>query len=142
MKRKILLFSMFLACTFSVFAQKQTVSGVVKDSFLGETVVGANVVVKGTQTGTSTDIEGKFTLQLDKGNYTLLVSFVGNTPVSQDIVVGDKPLNLTFKMEALTLEGVSIVGDVAGRGKPRLLLQPCFLQKLKSGSQAKISRCC
>ena len=113
MKRKILLFSLLLACTFSVFAQKQTVSGVVKDSFLGETVIGANVVVKGTQTGTSTDIEGKFTLLLDKGNYTLLVSFVGNNPVSQDIVVGDKPLNLTFKMEAITLEGVSIVGDVA-----------------------------
>ncbi len=113
MKRKIVLLSFLFACAFSAFAQKQTVSGVVKDSFLGETVVGANVVVKGTQIGTATDIYGKFSLQLAQGNYTLQVTFVGNTPISQDIVVADKPLNLTFSMEAITLDGVSIIGDVA-----------------------------
>ena len=113
MIRKIVLLSFLLACAFSVYAQTHTVSGVVKDSFLGETVVGANIVVKGTQIGTATDINGKFSLQLAKGSYTLQVTFVGNLPISQDIEVADKPLNLTFNMEAITLEGVSIIGDVA-----------------------------
>ena len=91
MKCKILLLFLLIACTFTVFAQKQTVRGVVKDSFLGETVVGANVLIKGTLTGAVTDIDGKFTLLLDKGNYTLEVSYVGYESTSQEIVVADKP---------------------------------------------------
>ncbi len=113
MKREIILFLLLLSASFSVLAQKQTVSGVVKDSFLGETVVGANVIIKGTFTGTVTDINGKFTLQLDKGNYTLQVSYVGYNTVTQDIVVDDKPLNLTFTLETIVLDEISIVGDVA-----------------------------
>jgi iron complex outermembrane receptor protein len=113
MKQSIFLFILFLACALSGFSQKQTVSGVVKDSFLGETVVGANVVIKGTLTGTVTDIEGKFTLLLDKGKYTIQVSYVGNVPASQEIEVIDKPLNLTFMMETIVLDEISVVGDVA-----------------------------
>ncbi len=113
MKRVFFLFSFLLAFTFSALAQKQSVNGIVKDSFLGETVVGANVVIKGTTKGTSTDVNGKFTLLLEKGKYTLQVTFVGNKPIEQEIVVADKPLNLTFNMETIVLDGVSIVGDVA-----------------------------
>ncbi len=113
MTRNIILFFLLIASTFTVLAQKQTVSGVVMDSFLGETVVGANVLIKGTLTGAVTDIDGKFALQMDKGNYTLEVSYVGYVSTSQDIVVGNKPLNLTFKMKTIELEGVSVVADVA-----------------------------
>jgi len=113
MKFRLLFFSLFFACSFSVLAQKQTVSGLVKDSFLGETVVGANVLIKGTLTGAVTDIDGEFTLLLDKGNYTLEVSYVGYVSASQDIVVADKPVYLTFSLETIILDGVSIVGDVA-----------------------------
>ena len=102
-----------MACTFTLFAQKQKVSGVVKDSFLGETVVGANVIIKGTFTGTVTDINGEFVMQLEKGKYTLEVSYVGYNTTSQDIEVADKPLNLSFNMETIVLDEISIVGDVA-----------------------------
>jgi iron complex outermembrane recepter protein len=113
MKFKILLFLLIIASNFTAFGQKQTVRGVVKDAFLGETVVGANVLVKGTLTGAVTDIDGKFTLLLDKGKYTLEVSYVGYVSVSKDIVVADKPLNLSFKMETIVLDEISVVGDVA-----------------------------
>ncbi len=113
MKTKVLLISLFLAYSFAVFAQKRNVSGVVKDSFLGETVVGANVLIKGTLTGVVTDIEGKFTLDLEKGNYTLEVSYVGYISTTKDIVVGDKPIYLTFTLETFELDEVSIIGDVA-----------------------------
>ncbi|MBC8321063.1 MAG: carboxypeptidase-like regulatory domain-containing protein [Bacteroidetes bacterium] len=113
MKPRILIFLFLLACAVSVVAQKQTVSGVVKDSFLGETVVGANVLVKGTLVGAVTDIEGKFSLQLENGNYTLEVTYVGNIPISRDIVVADKPLSITFNMKTIVLDEISIVGDVA-----------------------------
>jgi len=113
MIRKILFFSFLLACSFSAIAQKQTVSGVIKDSYTGETVVGANVLLKGTTTGTSTDIDGKFSLQLAKGKYTLQISYVGFLPLSEDIVVADKPLNLTFNLKTITLNEVTVTGDVA-----------------------------
>lgn len=113
MIRKILFFSFLLACSVAAMAQKQTVSGVIKDSFTGETVVGANVLIKGTTTGTSTDINGNFSMQMAKGKYTLQVSYVGFIPVSQDIVVADKPLSLSFKLETVTLNEVTVTGDVA-----------------------------
>ncbi len=113
MKQRVLIFFFLLACSVSVIGQKQTVRGVVKDSFLGETVVGANVLIKGTLEGAVTDIEGKFSLQMEKGEYILEVTYVGYSPTSQDIVVADKPLNLTFKMKTIVLDEISIVGDVA-----------------------------
>lgn len=113
MKLKSLLFAIFLVSTFGVFAQKQTVSGVVKDSFLGETIVGANVLIKGTLKGAVTDIEGKFELSLDPGKYTLEVSYVGYTTEDKDIVVENKPIYLTFNLKTVVLDEVAIVGEVA-----------------------------
>lgn len=113
MKLKSLLFTLFLISTFGVFAQKQTVSGVVKDSFLGETIVGANVLIKGTLKGAVTDIDGKFELSLDPGKYTLEVSYVGYTTEDKDIVVEDKPIFLTFNLKTVVLDEVAIVGEVA-----------------------------
>jgi len=46
MKHIIFILTFLLLCAGTVLAQKQKVSGVVKDPFLGETVVGANVVIK------------------------------------------------------------------------------------------------
>ena len=113
MKHIFIIFTFLILCAGTILAQKQKVSGVVKDPFLGETVVGANVVIKGTYTGAVTDIDGKFSLLLDKGEYTLEVSYVGYVNASQDIVVADKPLYLTFKMETIELDEISIIGDVA-----------------------------
>jgi len=113
MKNKILFLSIFLAFSFAAVAQKQTVSGVVKDSFLGETVVGANVLIKGTLTGVVTDIDGKFSIQLEKGKHTLEVSYVGYVTTSKDIVVVDKQVYVVFDLETIVLDEVSIVGDVA-----------------------------
>lgn len=63
MKRKLML---LLACFFMgiglVTAQTQTVTGVVISDKDGQPVVGASVLVKGTNLGTITDLDGKFTL--------------------------------------------------------------------------------
>ena len=113
MKQRILIFFFVLAFTVSAIGQKQTVSGVVKDSFLGETVIGANVLIKGTLVGAVTDLDGKFSMELEKGNYTLEVSYVGYEIGTKEIVVADKPINLTFNMKTIVLDEISIVGDVA-----------------------------
>lgn len=114
MIRKLFLFSILLTITFSVLAQKQTVSGIVKDSISGETIIGANIVLYGTTSGTSTDVNGNFSLSLAKGKYTLQVSFVGYTTILREIEVKTAPLQLIFNLQSsLVLEGVEVVADYA-----------------------------
>ena len=60
------------------------VTGVVLDAN-GESIIGANVVVKGTNNGTITDLDGKFSIELSDGE-TLQVSFIGYN--SKDVMVG------------------------------------------------------
>ena len=70
LKRRNKLLLLWLAgMLFSVqaFAQSITVNGVVKDN-LGEPVIGASVLIKGTTTGTITDFDGNFTLQANQGD--------------------------------------------------------------------------
>jgi TonB-linked SusC/RagA family outer membrane protein len=87
-------------------AQKR-VSGTVTDS-AGETVIGANVVEKGTTNGISTDADGKFALTI-KNNATLQISFVGY--VTQEINVGNQTsFNIILQEDAQTLEEVVVVG--------------------------------
>jgi iron complex outermembrane receptor protein len=114
MTNKFLLFSFLFIVTISAFAQKKSVSGIVVDSSSNETVVGANVIIKGTTTGTVTDIDGKFTLNLNEGKYTLLISFVGYKTITKEIEVNQKPLRLTFRLKSeLDLEEVEVIADIA-----------------------------
>ena len=114
MKRKLFLFSILFIASIAVFAQKQTVRGVVQDSITSETIVGANVFLKGTTTGTVTDIDGRFSLELNKGTYNLQVSFVGYHTQTREITLANAPINLTFKLgSSLVLDGIEITADYA-----------------------------
>ena len=53
----------------------------VSDGSTGETLIGASVVIKGTTTGATTDIDGRFEILTNElPPYTLVVSFIGYTP--------------------------------------------------------------
>ena len=107
LKGMIPLLCLLLFPTF-VFAQKLTVSGQVKDA-LGEPVIGANVVVKGTTNGAMTDLDGMFTInEVEKGS-TIVVSFIGYLP--QSIVVsGNAPLSVTLAEDNQALDEVVVIG--------------------------------
>ncbi|MBU1009023.1 MAG: TonB-dependent receptor [Bacteroidetes bacterium] len=114
MKRELIFIALMCMFSVSVFAQKQVVSGVVRDSANSETIVGANVFVKGTTYGAVSDINGNYSLSLDKGAYTLQISFVGYNTTNKSIVVGDKPLKVNINLKSdLQLEEVEVVGDIA-----------------------------
>ena len=74
----ILLILPGLFFALSSYAQQMAVKGHVKDT-TGEPVIGANVIVKGTTTGTITDFDGNFTLNTAK-DAILSISFVGYKP--------------------------------------------------------------
>lgn len=92
----------------SVIAQQDGVcKGVVKDN-LGETVIGASVVVKGSTNGTITGLDGDFTLNNVKRGDVIQISYIGY--VSQEVVWQGTPLSITLKEDSQTLEEVVVVG--------------------------------
>ena len=88
--------------------QQKSVSGKVTDSS-GGPLPGVSVVVKGTTTGTITDVDGKFTLSKFSENTVLQFSFVGMK--TQEIEVGNKTnINVSLADETVGLEEVIAVG--------------------------------
>ena len=88
-------------------AQNITVKGIVKDN-LGESVIGANVTEKGTTNGMITDLDGTFSLTVQK-NATLVISYIGY--VTQEIAIkGNTNLNIILKEDSKALEEVVVIG--------------------------------
>ncbi|MBR6191288.1 MAG: TonB-dependent receptor [Prevotella sp.] len=85
----------------------EPISGTVKDAN-GEPVIGATVMEQGTQNGTVTDMDGNFTLDLQKGG-NLNVSYVGMKPqvISTS---GKSTINISLEDDATTLNDVVVVG--------------------------------
>ena len=75
-----ILFSSFPMLAFSIIcysANTYTISGIVRDGSTKDPLAYVNIMVRGTTTGTSTDAEGKFLLDLPAGTYSLRCSLVG-----------------------------------------------------------------
>ena len=101
-----LLSALCLALLFPVMAMAQTkASGVVIDD-LGEPVLGASIVEKGTTNGTTTDLDGNFELTVKNGAI-LQISFVGYA--NQEVKAGQN-LKITLKEDAELLEETVVVG--------------------------------
>ncbi len=87
--------------------QTESATGIVKDA-MGESVIGASVVVKGTTNGTITDFDGNFSLAGVKKGDIIQVSFVGYQ--TQEVVWNGKVLNITLKDDTQALDEVVVVG--------------------------------
>lgn len=78
MKRQLFLSLVFIFITSFAFAQTGSVRGFVYDKTTGEPVIFTNVMLKGTNYGSSTDVNGYFVIsKVPKGDYSLKVSFMG-----------------------------------------------------------------
>ena len=87
--------------------QTQIVTGMVRDN-LGEPVIGASVAIKGTTTGTLTDMEGKFSLNNVRMGDVLQISFVGYKTV--EVKVSSRTVNVTLQEDNELLDEVVVVG--------------------------------
>lgn len=101
----LLLYLVGILMAAQSFAQSITVNGVVKDK-TGESVIGANVLIKGTTNGTITDFDGNFTLQANK-NDILVISFIGYQ--SQELPVSSQ-MNIILSDDTQILEDVVVIG--------------------------------
>jgi TonB-linked SusC/RagA family outer membrane protein len=93
-----------------MLAQQTKISGSVTDSKSDVVMPGVNVVVKGTSTGTVTDLEGKFALTVDNANAVLTVSFVGY--VTQEIALqgGGTNIKVVLTEDVTEMDQVVVVG--------------------------------
>lgn len=107
--RKIIPISFF--CLFlSVTTWSQVISGVVIDKTDNSTVLGANIVEKGTKNGTSTDLDGKFTITLTKGLPAVLeVSFIGLETQEVKVDKATNSLKVYLAKDSEILSEVSVV---------------------------------
>jgi len=99
---------LFCLGTILVFAQKITLTGKVTDSSDGSPLPGVNILEKGTNNGTSTDLNGNFSISVGPGA-SLTVSFIGYS--AQEVVVGTQTsLQIILQPDNVTLTDVVVIG--------------------------------
>ncbi|MBT1695283.1 SusC/RagA family TonB-linked outer membrane protein [Fulvivirgaceae bacterium PWU4] len=103
----ILLLVLFLALGSSTaFAQQRTLSGTIKDT-QGSPLPGVNVIVKGTSTGTTSDTEGRYNINLNEGATTLVFSFIGFS--TQEVEIGTRTsIDVTLSEDVTELNEVVV----------------------------------
>ncbi|WP_205501775.1 SusC/RagA family TonB-linked outer membrane protein [Rufibacter psychrotolerans] len=90
-------------------AQGRTVTGTVTAKEDGQALTGVSVVVKGTTTGTTTDTNGAFSIQVPPSGATLVFSFIGL--LSQEVAVSNEStLNVQMAQDRKALDEVVVVG--------------------------------
>lgn len=104
-KERFLISLLVFFVSITAFAQKQNFSGTVVDN-LGEPVIGASVVLKGSSNGTITDVDGKFTVNVEK-DAELEVSFVG---YATQRVKASQGMRIVLHEDNALLDEVVVVG--------------------------------
>ncbi len=121
--RKIILLFLFLGFTLIGYAQKLT--GKVVDKH-NDPIPGANVIVKETNQGTTTDFNGNFSINIKEFPVTIEVSFVGYKP-EKVILNGPKTLKIILKENNEFLDDVVVT---ASRGKEKIKESPVSIERM------------
>ena len=102
-------FALSLLCVSLALAQEKTVEGTVLDGATGQPLPGANVSVRGTTTGTTTDMQGQYELTVPGPDAVLVFSFVGYQ--RKEVAVGDQTvIDVTLQEDIEQLDEVVVVG--------------------------------
>ena len=114
---RIIYFLLLITYT-STSAQQYTISGKVVNNNL-DVLSGASIKIEETNQGTSSDGNGEFTLSLDKGNYTILISYTGFRSTKKEIFLEeDKKLNFILIVDDLVLDEVLVTAVRATPNTP------------------------
>ncbi|MCB0553798.1 MAG: TonB-dependent receptor [Phaeodactylibacter sp.] len=110
MKRLYFLIPCFLLFwSVEMGAQERTVTGTVTSAEDGLGIIGANILVKGTSSGTITDFDGKYELKVSGNDAVLVFSYTGME--TQEVPVGTQTvINVTMGSDVLMIEEVVVVG--------------------------------
>ncbi len=116
---KRLVFLLILLLVGVGIAYGSTVKGIVKNSDTNDPLIGANVVIKGTGMGATTDEDGFFIVQnVPQGDYKLEVSYIGYNSYTESITVGASEVELQVSLKPTIYMGAEIT-VLADRALPR-----------------------
>ncbi|WP_430965847.1 TonB-dependent receptor [Spongiimicrobium sp. 2-473A-2-J] len=126
---------LMLLLTLTSFAQDYTLSGTVKEASTGETLFGATVLFKGTNIGVVTNEYGFYSLTAPKGNYTLVISYVGYGEISREIVLeANQKINVEIEEFATRLDEITVTAEEPERislKKPEMSVSKLNIKTVK-----------
>jgi len=106
-KLKLAIITTIILTALNGFSQTKTVTGNVRDN--EESLIGVNIVIQGTSVGTSTDIDGNYSISNVSPEDVLVFTYTGYNP--KEVLVGDQEvINVVMAESAQALEEVVIVG--------------------------------
>ncbi|PJB15269.1 MAG: TonB-dependent receptor [Flavobacteriales bacterium CG_4_9_14_3_um_filter_32_8] len=109
----LILFSFLFVFHSDVFSQKKyTISGYVKDKANGENSVGASIYIKELLKGNTSSTYGYYSITIEEGEYTIVVSYMGYKDIEQKISL-HKDLRINFEIEedVITTEEFQVIGE-------------------------------
>lgn len=107
--KKLTLFLIAVLTCLGIYAQNVNVSGTVTSSLDGEPLIGVTIMVKGTSTGTASDLDGNFTIKANPGQ-TLQFSYIGYTPQEVKVTGPMSDVNIVLIEDSQILDDVVVVG--------------------------------
>lgn len=145
--RFLLLLGLFFSSSISLLAQN-TVTGTITDAGDGEPLIGANVLIKESGSGTATDFDGRYSVTLEDGTYNLVVSYTGYSNKEVTVTVSNGQTltqDIAMSSDALGLDEVVVTGTFSGRTQKESPLSMTMIngkqiQKLSTSSQADVLR--
>ncbi len=110
--RKIITLLFAFTLIIQVYPEKYSISGYIKDKSNGELLIGANVYIKATKTGTISNLYGFYSLTLDEGNYDIICNYIGFqiTEISLNLN-NNKILNIELEPSIEEIEEVIVKAE-------------------------------
>ena len=91
--QKVKFITFILLCLNSIMPlhaqEKFTFSGTISEATSNETLIGVNILVPELQTGTTTNEYGFYSITLPKGNYNIIISYIGFTNIEETLVLSE-----------------------------------------------------
>lgn len=146
--KKLLLFITFLIIGSYLLQAQRTISGIIKSADNQERLPFADIIIKGTSQGTSTNVDGYFSLiDMPSEALTLQILYVGYSPMEMEIEAGDADIaNLEIALQTgIVLDEVIISGKSfkmmnASEGLSTVQLSPAQLALLPNVGEVDIFR--
>ena len=106
-QRSFLLVALLLMGCLQLLAQTRTIKGVVTDAQNGEALIGATVIVEGDKSGTVTDFDGNFSLQVPSSARKVKISYIGY--IDQVVAISDN-MQVNLESDSKALADVVVIG--------------------------------
>ena len=107
---KLMFSLLLLLISFLGFAQEKLIKGKLTDDETKESLPGVNILVKGTNLGTTTDANGDFQLSVSGDGVVLVCSFIGYITVEVPVGSNQTSFNISLSQDIRALEEVVVVG--------------------------------